>query len=90
MIDFSGRVAVVTGAGRGLGRLYALDLARRGTAVVVNDLRGGMRGLPGEAPDSRVADDVVDEVLEVCARRGVSPMPGGIAIEFPTPQHHGS
>ena len=33
MIDFTGQVAVVTGAGRGLGRLYALDLARRGAAV---------------------------------------------------------
>jgi NAD(P)-dependent dehydrogenase (short-subunit alcohol dehydrogenase family) len=40
MIDFSGQVAVVTGAGRGLGRLYALDLARRGAAVVVNDFGG--------------------------------------------------
>ena len=52
MIDFTGQVAVVTGAGRGLGRLYALDLARRGAAVVVNDLGCGMRGLPDEAADA--------------------------------------
>lgn len=59
MIDFTGRVAVVTGAGRGLGRLYALDLARRGAAVVVNDLGGTMRG---EGADPTVADEVVDEI----------------------------
>ena len=42
MIDFTEQVVVVTGAGRGLGRLYALDLARRGASVVVNDVGGTM------------------------------------------------
>ena len=39
-LDFHDRVAIITGAARGLGRCYALDLARRGAAVVVNDLAG--------------------------------------------------
>ena len=50
---------MVTGAGRGLGRLYALDLARRGAAVVVND-RGG--SMVGEGADTGVADAVVEEI----------------------------
>jgi NAD(P)-dependent dehydrogenase (short-subunit alcohol dehydrogenase family) len=39
-VDFEGRVVVLTGAGRGLGRAYAVELARRGAAVVVNDVAG--------------------------------------------------
>jgi NAD(P)-dependent dehydrogenase (short-subunit alcohol dehydrogenase family) len=59
VIDFKGQVAVVTGAGRGMGRLYALELAARGALVVVNDLGGAMAG--GGA-DTSVADAVVDEI----------------------------
>ncbi|MDO3636691.1 SDR family NAD(P)-dependent oxidoreductase [Mycolicibacterium arseniciresistens] len=65
MIDFNGQVAVVTGAGRGLGRLYALDLARRGAAVVVNDLGGTMHG---KGSDTAVADDVVAEITAAGGR----------------------
>jgi NAD(P)-dependent dehydrogenase (short-subunit alcohol dehydrogenase family) len=59
MIDFTGQVAVVTGAGRGLGRHYAVELARRGASVVVNDLGGSMGG---EGSDATVADEVVAEI----------------------------
>ncbi len=65
MIDFTDQVAVVTGAGRGLGRLYALDLARRGAAVVVNDIGGSMRG---EGSDSSVANEVVKEIEQAGGR----------------------
>jgi NAD(P)-dependent dehydrogenase (short-subunit alcohol dehydrogenase family) len=58
-MDFEGRVAVVTGAGRGIGRAHALLLAARGASVVVNDLGGSMTG--GGA-DAGPADEVVDEI----------------------------
>src|SRR3954453_1514520 len=59
MIDFTGQAVVVTGAGRGLGRLYALDLARRGANVVVNDLGTTTEG---QGSDANVADEVVAEI----------------------------
>jgi NAD(P)-dependent dehydrogenase (short-subunit alcohol dehydrogenase family) len=65
MIDFSGQAAVVTGAGRGLGRLYALELARRGASVVVNDLGGSSRG---EGADASVAEQVVKEIEALGAK----------------------
>jgi NAD(P)-dependent dehydrogenase (short-subunit alcohol dehydrogenase family) len=65
-IRLDGRIALVTGAGRGLGRAYAVELARRGAAVVVNDPGLNPRG--DDAGNHAAADGVVAEIVAAGGR----------------------
>jgi NAD(P)-dependent dehydrogenase (short-subunit alcohol dehydrogenase family) len=75
-----GRIAIVTGAGRGLGREHALELARQGAKVVVNDL--GTSGA-GEGASSGPAQDVVDEIT---AKGGEAIANGSDVADFDSAQ----
>jgi NAD(P)-dependent dehydrogenase (short-subunit alcohol dehydrogenase family) len=74
-ISFEGRVAIVTGAGGGLGRAYALELARRGAKVVVNDL-GASRDGTGHS------DAALSVVAEIEAAGGIAMADGGSVTDL--------
>ena len=68
MRTLDGKVVVVTGAGRGIGRAVALDAAREGARIVVNDYGVSM---DGQQPSSDVADSVVGEIRALGTRKKV-------------------
>ena len=91
-IRFDDQVAIVTGAGAGLGRVYALELAKRGAKVVVNDLGGASDG-SGEGSSS-AADEVVEEIKAlggeaVASYDSVATVEGGEAIVNKATENYG-
>ncbi|HVW34969.1 MAG TPA: SDR family NAD(P)-dependent oxidoreductase [Acidimicrobiia bacterium] len=82
-IGFDGRVAIITGAGGGLGKTYALELARRGAKVVVNDLGGNTEGSGSGAAgpaDTTVAEITAAGGEAVASYDSVATPEGGAAI----------
>ena len=69
-IDFKDKVAIVTGAGGGLGREYALELARRGAKVVVNDLGGSRDGTGSSDAAAQVVEEIESAGGEAMANGG--------------------
>ena len=71
-IEFNDKVAIVTGAGGGIGKEHALELARRGAKVVVNDLGGSV--------DGSGASDAAEEVVELIKSEGGEAISNGASV----------
>jgi len=90
-LGFDGKVAIITGAGGGLGREHALLLASRGAQVVVNDIGGSISGDGGDAgPAERVVKEITDAGGEAIAdTHSVSTPEGGAALVATALEHFG-
>src|SRR3954467_13800005 len=73
-LGFEGKVAIITGAGGGLGRSHALELAKRGALLVINDLGGSVDGQGGS---HTAAQQVVDEIKAAGGEAVPHSDPGG-------------
>ena len=72
-IEFKDKVAIITGAGGGLGKSHALELAKRGAKIIVNDLGGSVDGSGGS---SESAEQVVKEIIDL----GGQAIPNGSSV----------
>src|SRR5579862_1995204 len=90
-LGFDGRVAIITGAGGGLGRSHALLLASRGARLVVNDVGGSVSGDGSDAgPAQRVVDEIIAAGGEAVAdTNSVATPEGGEAIVATALEHFG-
>jgi NAD(P)-dependent dehydrogenase (short-subunit alcohol dehydrogenase family) len=88
--SFAAKVVVITGAGRGLGRSHAVEFARRGARVVVNDLGGAVDGTGSGTTAQTVVDEIIELGGEACANTdSVTTKEGAAAIIDTAVQNYG-